>query len=219
MDITQQTKNETDNYEKDIYNSDHVDSKTLKYQFQSAQNELKRKIELLESVSNANKFKIAELDKALEEEKMLSHQQLIENENVKQELIVLQQKWKESCNENQQYRNKIKHLTNDLEVAQEQLKEITESGKKHTDENISNTSIISNNVVTYDQLVNLEEELVLLKERFAQVGEEKLKLQRDLLGMTEKYNMVCNRSHNKYFFYVAPLVFMVLYLLVSAMIS
>lgn len=180
---------------------------------------MKRKIELLESISNGNKFKITELDTALHEEKIISHQQLIENQNLKQELIILEQKWKESCNENQQYKDKMKHLMNELEIAQEQLKQVTDNVKKQVDKNLLNTSIMSNNVVTYDQLVNLEEELVLLKERFAQVGDEKLKLQRDLLIMTEKYNMVCNRSYNKYFFYVAPLVFMVLYLLVSAMIS
>ncbi|KAJ8935998.1 hypothetical protein NQ318_009678 [Aromia moschata] len=191
-----QTENDKECNEKDDYSSDHVDSKTLKYQFQSAQNELKRKIELLESISNANKFKIAELDKALCEEKELSQSRLEENENLKQELVLLQQKWKESCNENQQYKDKIEYLGSELEVAQEKLKEAIENTKeKHVHSIVENSfekSTISNSLVTYDQLVNLEEELVLLKERFAQIGDEKLKLQRDLLTMTEKYNMVCN---------------------------
>ncbi|KAJ8975353.1 hypothetical protein NQ317_000281 [Molorchus minor] len=214
-----ESENDKDDVEKSNYNSDHVDSKTLKYQFQSAQNELKRKIELLESVASANKLKISELDRALTEEKEIAQQRLEENETLKQEFVLLQQKWKESCNENQQYKDKISHLGNELELAQKQLKEALENTKENHVGKSRDKTTISNNVVTYDQLVNVEEELVLLKERFAQTGEEKLKLQRDLLAMTDKYNMVCNRSYNKYFFYVAPLVFMVLYLLVSAMIS
>uniref|UniRef100_V5G949 Sarcolemmal membrane-associated protein n=1 Tax=Anoplophora glabripennis TaxID=217634 RepID=V5G949_ANOGL len=90
------SENCMDYYEKDIYGSEHVDSKTLKYQFQSAQNELRKKIELLESISNGNKQKIAELDKALHEEKNFSHQKLIENEDTKTKLILYDNNGKES---------------------------------------------------------------------------------------------------------------------------
>nr|XP_023024986.1 sarcolemmal membrane-associated protein isoform X1 [Leptinotarsa decemlineata] len=204
--------------EKNYYASDRVDSKTLKYQFQSAQNELKRKIELLETISNENKLKINDLDKELLEEKKISQLRLEENEGIKEELVLLQQKWKESCNETLEYKDKMCVLLEELELAKKQLKDLNENVKEKIEETQWGPTI-SNSVVSYDQLVELEEELVLLKERFSQVSEEKIKLQRDFSMLTKQYNVVCNRSHNKYFFYVAPLVIMVLYLLVSAMIS
>lgn len=240
---SEDTENNKEINEKTDDLTDHVDSKTLKYQYQSAQNELKRKIEILESVSNANKLKIAELLKTLDEEKEISQKRLEENTKFKEDLIILEQKLKESFNENQQYKDKIEHLGCELETVQNKLKSgvtidnndekelSTVDNEKHsTDESEKQTSVanrenqnllqISNNeIVSHDQLLYLEEELVMLKERFAQVSEEKLKLVKDLLTLREQYNTVCNRSHNKYFFYIAPLIAMVLYLLVSAMIS
>lgn len=194
--------------------NDNVDSKTLKYQFQSAQNELKRKIELLESAANANKLKIVELLKTLDEENEISQKRLEENTKLKEDLIILEQKLKESFNENQQYRDKIEHLGKELETVQNKSTNVDDVEKEKRD-----APQTSNEILSHDQLLCLEEELVLLKERFAQVSEEKMKLVKDLLTLREQYNMVCNRSHNKYFFYVAPLIAMVLYLLVSAMIS
>lgn len=185
---------------------------------------MKRRIELLESVANANKMIITELRRNLDQEKEISQQRLEENNKMKEELVILQQKWKESCYENQQYQDKINYLSSELDLAQKRLKEVpekrTESHEERQNNSGSGDSVsLNQSLVNYDQLVNLEEELVLMKERFAQVSEDKLKLQRDLLTLTAQYNLACNRSHTKYFFYVAPLVFMVLYLLVSAMIS
>lgn len=194
--------------------NDNVDCKTLKYQFQSAQNELKRKIEILESVANSNKLKISELLKTLDEEKEISNKRLEENTKLKEDLIILEQKLKESFNENQQCRDKVEHLGKELENVQNKSTIVDDIEKEKR-----NGSQTSNEIVSPDQLLCLEEELVLLKERFAQVSEEKMKLVKDLLTLREQYNVVCNRSHNKYFFYVAPLIAMVLYLLVSAMIS
>ncbi|XP_019876248.1 sarcolemmal membrane-associated protein [Aethina tumida] len=176
---------------------DYVDSHTLKYQFQSAQNELKRKIEVLEALSNVNKIKLTELTNELSEEKEKSMNRLRENESLKEELSQFEQKWKESCNESQQLRDKVESLSAKLE-------EKSDSNER---------------LVTFQQLVDVEEELVLLKERFAKIGDEKLKLQHELYSLTEQYKVVCNRSYNKHFFYIAPLVIMVLYLLISAMIS
>ncbi|VEN64352.1 unnamed protein product [Callosobruchus maculatus] len=189
---------------------DQVDSKTLKCQFQSMQAELRRRIEALESILETKESYMTELSRCLREEKELSMQRRMEAEQLKQEL---EQQAKESCNESQQYKDKIDLLTKELDSAQTKLKELDENVKeKELDTSKSST-------VSYEELISVEEELVLIKERFAQITEEKLKLQRDLVSMTEQYRMVCNSSHNKYFFYVAPLVFMVLYLLISAMIS
>ncbi|CAG9812525.1 unnamed protein product [Phaedon cochleariae] len=203
------TTAENDN-EKDIYSSD-VDSKTLKYQFQSAQKELKQKIEVLESIAKANKAKIAELDKALDDEKSLAQRRLEDNQHLRQDFVLLQQKWKESCNENQQYKDRVQCLGDELESAQEKLKEFSETAKEKREEEEESSP---SNLVPYERLMQVEEELVALKDRFARVAEDKLKQQRELTALTEQYRAVCDRSHNKYFFYVAPLVFMVLYLLV-----
>nr|CAH7713016.1 unnamed protein product [Callosobruchus chinensis] len=204
---TSRSNNENEEGENE---DDQVDSKTLKCQFQSMQTELKRRIEALESILETKESYMTELSRCLREEKELSMQRRMEAEQLKQEL---EQHAKESCNESQQYKDKIDLLAKELESAQTKLKELDENVKeKELDTSKSST-------VSYEELISVEEELVLIKERFAQITEEKLKLQRDLVSMTEQYRMVCNSSHNKYFFYVAPLVFMVLYLLISAMIS
>lgn len=194
---------------------DNVDSKTLKYQFQSAQNELKRKIGMLESASHANKMKIFELLKSLDEEKELSQRRLEDNEKLKEDLIIIEQKLKESSMENQQYQDKIEYLGNALEVVHNTSKSSTAASEKQVEESRTN----SGDTVSQDQLLCLEEELVLLKERFAQVTVEKTKLVKDLVTLRDQYNLVCSRSQNKYFFYVAPFIAILLYLLVTAMVS
>ncbi|XP_015838366.2 sarcolemmal membrane-associated protein [Tribolium castaneum] len=188
---------------KDDFDSDNVDSKTLKFKYQTAQNELKKRIEILESILESNKSKMSELEKLLSEEKELNCVQTKENEAMREELVVLQQKWKESCNESQQLRDRVSGLVKELEEA---------SAK----DQIVNTSTISS---SYEQLVSLEEELVLLKERYAQSNDDKLKLQQELAKVREQYNKVCNSSYDKMYFYIAPLILMILYLVISAMIS
>lgn len=188
--------------EKDDFDSDNnVDSKTLKYKYQSAQNELKKRIEILESILESNKSKMIELEKALSDEKETNSVKSHENEAMKEELVLLQQKWKESCNESQQLKDRVACL----------VKELEEKSKK--DQNVNTT--ISN----YEQLVNLEEELVLLKERYVEINDEKLKLQNELKQLKEQYNKMCNSSYDKMYFYIAPLILMILYLVISAMIS
>lgn len=73
--------------------------------------------------------------------------------------------------------------------------------------------------LNFEEVAALEEELVLIKERYAVIAEEKTMLNKKLNTLREQYNTVCNNSYNKIFFYVAPLVLMVLYLLISAMAS
>lgn len=201
--------------EKDDYNNDSIDSKTLKYHFQSVQNELKRKIEILETISQSNKLKIVELDNALLDEKKLNSERLEQNENLQKTIVMLEQRLKESTNESRQLRDKIQQLTNNDDVE-------TELRLRKDENNLVSSSPTSNNhhnLVPINQLVNVEEELVLLKERFAELNQEKVHLQKDLVKITDKYNLMCNRSSNKTFFYLAPLVLMVIYLLISAMIS
>lgn len=90
-----------------------------------------------------------------------------------------------------------------------QLTEVTEELKavREKEENISNTSLNS--------VEPLEEELVVLKEQYASVIEEKMALNRDLVRAQEQYAAMCNRSYNTLFLYIAPLVLMALYILIS----
>uniref|UniRef100_A0A6P7GPS1 Sarcolemmal membrane-associated protein isoform X2 n=1 Tax=Diabrotica virgifera virgifera TaxID=50390 RepID=A0A6P7GPS1_DIAVI len=221
----------SDDSEEPTERTDAVDSKTLKYQFHAAQSELKRKIETLETIANAHRSKIEELDKALEDEKTLSNDRLAENDVLKQELVLLRQKWKESANENQQQKDRLSALNLELESALENIRvsalhreneSTTEKSEKTLEqekvEPIAEPSL-QKAVVPVDQLAQVEEELVLIKERYAQVSEEKLSLRHDLATLKGQYDAMCNRFYNQFFWYVAPLVVMVLYLLISAMIS
>ncbi|XP_057661099.1 sarcolemmal membrane-associated protein isoform X1 [Diorhabda carinulata] len=207
----------SDESEESTERADTVDSKTLKYQFHAAQNELKRKIETLESIGNTYRNKIVELDKALNEEKIISKDRTEENEVLKQEVVLLRQKWKECSNENQQYRDKMSALNSELETALEKLKQAAETKEKI--ENVPAEPNILKPFVSLEQLAQIEEELVLLKERYAQVSEDKMALRHDLATLKTQYDAICNRFYNKFFWYVAPLVAMVFYLLISAMIS
>lgn len=211
-----------------------VNSKTLKYQFQTAQNELKRQIENLEQLLNANKLKISDLEDSLSNERHINTLKSNEIKDLKEELVVLTQRWKESCNEAQQLRDKVTTLKGDLETAQEELSK----PKMATEEEVDSKQFIINNddmvqsdcnrdavanistrSISDDHFQALEEELVILKERFAQVNDEKLMLSKSLSTLNDQYNCLRNRSHNTMFFYIAPVVLTVLYLLISSMFS
>ncbi|XP_030745315.1 sarcolemmal membrane-associated protein-like isoform X2 [Sitophilus oryzae] len=205
--------------------SDQIDSKTLKYQYQSAQREqmeLKRKIDILEKISETNKMKIAELDRALDEEKELNSQRLLERENLRQELLDLEQKWREGCNENQQLKDKVNALVAEIEQRRKDeknedtrkvtsYKEYSDNTEQMPDETLSKT----NNI----QLAVLEEEMIALKSKYSQTCEDKMQLQKDLLKMKVEYEMLCDSIYNKYFWYIGPIVLLVLYLLFSTWIS
>lgn len=213
-----------------------VNSKTLKYQFQTAQNELKRQIENLEQIVNSNKLKISELEESLSNEKHINLLKGDEVDSLKDELLLLTQKWKESCNEAQQLRDKVAVMKNDLLVAKDEIsrtKTVMEMKEEedlekcvNNDDNIvqndSKHDVVANismNKINEEQFSALEEELIILKERFAQINEEKLELSKNLTSLNKDYNSLQNRSHNTMFFYIAPLALAVLYLLVSSMFS
>ncbi|KAI4456537.1 centrosomal protein [Holotrichia oblita] len=213
-----------------------VNSKTLKYQFQTAQNELKRQIENLEQIVNSNKLKISELEDSLSNEKHMNLLKGDEVDSLKDELLLLTQKWKESCNEAQQLRDKVAVMKNDLLAAKDEVsrtktvieKKQEEDSQKcvNNDDNIvqndSKHDVVANismSKINEEQFSALEEELIILKERFAQINEEKLVLSKNLTSLNKEYNSLQNRSHNTMFFYIAPLALAVLYLLVSSMFS
>lgn len=124
-------------------------------------------------------------------------------EMLKQELQTLQQKWKESCNECQRLEDKVSSLTEGLKAL--------EASKRDGSAPQSPLSM--------EEVAALEEELILVKEKYAQLSEEKTHLNKQLSVLRDQYNVVCNKSYNTMFFYIAPLVLMVLYLLISSMTS
>lgn len=205
----------------------------MKYQFQTAQNELKRQIENLEQLVNSNKLKISDLEDSLSNEKHVNLLKSDEVDRLKEELVVLTQKWKESCNEAQQLKDKVAMLKTELEVVEEGVLKAKMKAKEEEDSQkcINNDEIVQNDPkkdavadislskISEEQLSTLEEELVILKERFVQINEEKLLLNKSLTSLHDQYNRLRNRSHNTMFFYIAPLVLTVLYLLISSMFS
>ncbi|XP_066261927.1 sarcolemmal membrane-associated protein [Euwallacea similis] len=209
----------------DHFSSDHVDSKTLKYQYQSAQREkieLRRKIEILEKNSETNKAKISELSKALHDEKELNGQRLVICDGLKEELLASHKKWEQIGEENRKLIAKkdellqeIERMKNDMKMQQEKR---PTKDPKVSDLNFSETAQNSS-ILSTEQLTNIEEELVLFKEKYAQICEEKVKLSRDLLKLQVQYDMLSDSMYNKYFWYVGPLVIVILYLLIREWIS
>lgn len=114
---------------------------------------------------------------------------------LKQEMQILQQKLKESSNECKCLEDKLASLT---------------EGNKEIDDSVP---------LSIQEIAALEEELVLVKEKYTQLIEEKANLNKQLNALQNQYNIVCNKSHNIMFFYIAPLILMVLYLFISTMTS
>lgn len=126
-----------------------------------------------------------------------------ENLLLKEEMLDLEQKLKEYCNESQQLRDKLSCTEQN-------------SVSERSSSPVSNSLI---NGVNLEQFSALEEELVFIKERYAKLNEEKIVLKSEMHSLQERYSSVCNKSYNQMFFYVVPLVLMVLYLLISNMFS
>lgn len=116
---------------------------------------------------------------------------------LKQELQSVQQKLKESCSECE----RLQVTVDGLNVEVVDLRGRNEG------------------VLSVAEISALEEELVLVKEKYAQLTEEKACLNKQLNHLQNQYNVVCNKSHNTMFLYIAPLVLMLLYLLISSLAS
>lgn len=206
--------------ETDSCHEQHVDSKTLKYQFQSMQSELKKKVENLECTLAANKARIFDLEDQLKEQTMVNSLRASQMEKLKEELLLLETKHKETSNEAQQLRDKTSSLLEDLKTAEESLSTQAIVPVEHTGEGDSSVANVSSQIlVNPEHLAELEEELVVLKEKYVQLHDEKTVLNNSLISVRDDFNALCNRNHNQMFMYIAPLVLMVLYLLISSMFS
>lgn len=194
--------------EKETKRTCEIDSKTLKYQFQTVQNEYRKQIEALEQLVVMNKIKITELEHSFDEEKALSAGKSAFLEKLKKELLSTEQKWMEACDEVVRLK-KLVSVSNEVDGEQPDQPVSLEQSQ----------SDVSFGTVTADALTEMEEELVILKERYAQVNEEKLLLNKEVSELRARYTAACNRAYNNMFWYVAPLVLILVYLLFSLVAS
>lgn len=190
---------------------------------------------LLESSALVN-AKINLLENDLAEEKIHTAKFKKEAEKLKQELMFTQQLANTTSNEELMMKAKIENLSTelkkrptvesfeDLKLKCSNLEKIfskirtNDSGDIYT--NDSNSEVISKcNEIENERLTELEEELVLIKERYAECNLEKIQLNRNLDTLQKRYNEIVNRSHNIVFLYMAPLILLVAYLLLSSMFS
>ncbi|KAK5640959.1 hypothetical protein RI129_009506 [Pyrocoelia pectoralis] len=185
----------SDDEQDEEYKEEKINSKTLKYHFQSLENKLKNQLECLQQEAIVNKNKITKLETELAQEKESNYQKEEEYNLLKHELCIYQQKWKESCD---QFYEKESGLATFYPLE---------------------NSDISNDQPMHEKVKGLEEELVTLKERFATISEEKLLLSRSLITVQNQCRIANNRSQTTLFFYMAPLVIMVLYLIISQYFS
>lgn len=202
-----------------------ADTRTLKYQYQTVC-EQKRHIEQLELLSSANKTRIALLEKSLLNEKEEKSYLLSKVELLKEECAALEEKYVACLNESKELHDRVFSLkAEQVESAKVQAprpdtaEHASQAASDDTD-TVEECSTRSRHAAKLaEQLTALEDEVVALKERYASVTEEKIALNKEVLRAHDKYNTLCNRSHNTLFFYVGPLALMVLYLLVSSMFS
>ena len=195
--------------EKETKRTCETDSKTLKYQFQTVQNEYRKQIETLEHLVIMNKIKMTELEHSLDEERALSAGKSAFLEKLKKELLSTEQKWMEACDETLQLKEKLESASNEVDGEQPNRSVVFEQSQ----------SDVSFGNVTADVLTEMEEELVILKERYARVNEEKLLLNKEVSELRARYVAACNRKYNTMFCYVAPVVLILVYLLLSSIVS
>lgn len=213
-----------DEKENEDYVERKVDSKTLKYQFQSLQNELKNQVEHLQLEVKESRKQVSELELALVEQKEINCHKDEECKLLKQELYSFQQNWKESYAELDKLQIPSESSQNDLDTlcsdsctasSSSSTTSIQEIISGEYSDQVNTQQDISNMEFHLEKIANLEEELVVLKERFSSINDEKVSLNKSLSTLKDEYKHLCNRSYNTLFFYVAPLVLMVLYLLIS----
>lgn len=124
--------------------------------------------------------------------------------------------------------NQLEEKCRDLEMLIVKLKEETkqeQETKQEEDKESSDAEILNKfeseipSDETSVRFALLEEELVIMKEQYAKCSEEKMMLNKSLEKLQRDYRELTNRSHNIMFFYIAPLIFLVAYLLFSALFS
>lgn len=189
---------------------------------------------LLESSAMVN-AKINLLENDLLEERQRNHRYKNNLDDIKQELSASQkilQHQKGNENElhtqivnlqtdlnNRPTKESFNELKNTCDNLQTLINELREEAKRD-DKSLKND--ISNSFSDDEErsrFLELEEELVVMKEQYAKSVEDKISMNRTLDKIQKDYNDLTNRSHNVMFFYIAPLVFLVAYLLFTTLVS
>lgn len=177
---------------------------------------------LLESSAMVNaKMNILQNDLVAEREEILKYK--MELETLRTEMLVSQKTLKNNKEEKDKLKNKIHSLNEELEkrpscITFNELKskcnelELAIKNMKNTVEEKEDKGIS-------DEYSEIEEELVKMKELYARSNEDKLLLEQKVQALQKQHNDLKNRSHNVMFFYIAPLIFLVLYLLYVMLFS
>lgn len=190
-------------------------------------NELER---LLETSALVN-VKINLLENDLLEERQNHQKYKKETDKLKQELALSQQLANTTSNEELMMKAKVENLSTELNKrptveTYENLKlkcaNLEKILKKKNANAQSGDYIVEE--IKMDELdklrfTELEEELVVMKEKYAECNIETVKLNKNLEALQKEYNSLLNRSHNVMFLYIAPLILLVAYLLLSSLFS
>ncbi|GLV32945.1 Sarcolemma associated protein [Carabus blaptoides fortunei] len=100
------------------------------------------------------------------------------------------------------------------------LEKIVQKIKTNQQRTVADSGDMNGDTAQIDAgITELEEELVVMKEKYAECNVEKLQLNKSLESLQKEYNALANRSHNIMFLYMAPLVLLLAYLLLTSLFS
>lgn len=215
---------------------------SFKQKFVEAQNEIIEKTvtiskmsdeieNLLQSSAMVNaKMNIIEND--LLEEKQNNEKFRQEMESLRNELLEAERNKKDSKDVEKRMSKQIEDLIRELD--KRPTVELFDNVKRRCKEMEIITSKLPSTAVVSDQnlplsieefdeekrkIHELEEELVLMKERFAKCNDDNILLNKQYDKLQKEYHDLSNRSYNVMFFYIAPLVFLIAYLLFAVLFS
>lgn len=197
---------------------------------ESTINKMSKELEHLLETSALVNAKINLLENYLLEEKQNHQKYKKETDKLKQELNLSQQLANTTSNEELMMKAKVENLSTELskrptvetyEILKLKCANL-EKILKRKNANLGLGDIEEE--IKMDELdklrfTELEEELVLMKEKYAECNIEMVKLNKDLEALQKEYNSLLNRSHNVMFLYIAPLILLVAYLLLSSLFS
>lgn len=197
---------------------------------ESTINKLSKELEHLLETSALVNAKINLLENDLLEEKQNHQKYKKETDKLKQELSFSQQLANTTSNEELMMKAKVENLSTELSKrptveTYEILKLKCANLEKILKRNHANAGLGDvEEEIKMDELdklrfTELEEELVIMKEKYAECNIEMVKLNKDLEALQKEYNSLLNRSHNVMFLYIAPLILLVAYLLLSSLFS
>lgn len=214
----------------------------LKQKLQAAQNDVLEKtttiskmseeVENLLETSALINAKISLIESDLLDERANCKHYKNQVERLRQELNLTQQLADTTSTEEQTLKSQLDALSAELRLRPtvesfEELKHKCSSLEKIVQKIKTNQQQVADSGDTNGHRVEeidvkfteLEEELVVMKEKYAECNLEKLQLNKNLDSLQKEYNALANRSHNIMFLYMAPLILLVAYLLLTSLFS